>query len=49
MPVLLQLVQVEFVPAGKILAREGVTPDQLVMVRQGAVQVTGGALPGVFV
>lgn len=43
----LQLVQVEFVPAGKILLREGATPDQLVVVRQGAVKVSGGALPGV--
>lgn len=45
--VVVQLVQVEFVPAGKILLREGATPDQLVVVRQGAVQVSGGALPGV--
>lgn len=44
----LQLVQVEFVPAGKVLTREGALPDQLVMVRQGAVQVTGGSLPGVL-
>jgi CRP-like cAMP-binding protein len=44
--VVVQLVQVEFVPAGKILLREGSTPDQLVVVRQGAVQVSGGALPG---
>lgn len=44
--VCLQLVQVEFVPAGKMLTREGMMPEQLVVVRQGAVQVTGGSLPG---
>lgn len=43
---LLQLVEVEFVPAGKLLAREGAVPKQVVIVRQGAVQITGGALPG---
>lgn len=45
---LLQLVQVDTVPAGKVLTREGAVPDQLVVVRQGAVQVTGGTLPGVL-
>lgn len=46
---LLQLVEVEFVPTGRILVREGNLPDKLVVVRQGAVQVTGSTLPGVCV
>jgi hypothetical protein len=37
------------VPAGKLLTREGMMPEQLVVVRQGAVQVTGGTLPGAWV
>jgi hypothetical protein len=38
--------EVETVPANKLLAREGSTPDRVVVVRQGSIRVTGQNLPG---
>jgi hypothetical protein len=34
------------VAAGKLLGREGVQPDEVVIVRQGQVTVKGSNLPG---
>eukprot|EP00878_Enallax_costatus_P047261 GHUV01057723.1.p1 GENE.GHUV01057723.1~~GHUV01057723.1.p1 ORF type:complete len:284 (+),score=79.99 GHUV01057723.1:167-1018(+) len=42
---LAELMEVEFLPAGKILGREGTNPAQLVVVRQGSVKVTGSNMP----
>jgi CRP-like cAMP-binding protein len=42
---LLQLVEVEFVPPGKTLAREGTVPSQLIILRSGTVKVTGATMP----
>jgi hypothetical protein len=38
--------EVEFVPANKLLAREGSTPAEVVVVRQGSIRVSGENLPG---
>eukprot|EP00882_Tetradesmus_deserticola_P011080 GHRQ01011715.1.p1 GENE.GHRQ01011715.1~~GHRQ01011715.1.p1 ORF type:complete len:603 (+),score=315.83 GHRQ01011715.1:299-2107(+) len=42
---LAELMEVEHVPAGKLLAREGSTPERVVVLRQGSITVTGGNLP----
>jgi hypothetical protein len=34
------------VPANKLLAREGSTPAEVVVVRQGSIRVSGENLPG---
>lgn len=41
-----QLMVVQFLPAGKILGREGTSPTDVVVVRQGSVKVTGSNMPG---
>lgn len=38
--------EVEFVPSGKVLGREGNKPDAVVLLRQGSVRVTGTNMPG---
>jgi hypothetical protein len=38
--------EVEFVPANKLLAREGSTPAEVVVVRQGSIRVSRKNLPG---
>eukprot|EP00883_Tetradesmus_obliquus_P000973 jgi/Sobl393_1/11042/SZX62060.1 len=42
---LAELMEVEFVPANKLLAREGSTPAELVVVRQGSIRVSGENMP----